>query len=259
MKFKLLLLLSSLLLLLPSLLMACTLHEIYNPTQYASFKSSGWSGNGGICDAGKTLAGFNGSTLIGSSYSTFPIRSFSQFDIKSISTNYESYYLVFSPYSAWSFNTTYAEDGEKAIIYAYEGDGTLYSTIEYHMPELYLEYKGDINDYNYTGVNHVIANVVAPSKNDSWYTSNGIGGYLGDLYVPIDNFIDIALAEGWEQLTFKIDPFATTSGLFRSPTILALNEWPTSVNPVPTPEPSTILLLASGIIGLAGARRKLKK
>jgi len=30
-------------------------------------------------------------------------------------------------------------------------------------------------------------------------------------------------------------------------------------SPVPTPEPSTIILLASGILGLVGSRRKLKK
>lgn len=250
---------------LPKLLFAAT-YEVISPNQYAAYTASGSFGNGGLVVDGVKLAGSTAAhceaALIGSSYSSspaYPLRSFSQFDVQTLPKNYTNYYLVFSPRAVWSFHRDIDTTGEMATIYAYEGDGKIYTSTEYLLPEPYTEYYGDISDYNYLGNNFITSTVEMPNDSGSWYTPNNLGGYLGDQYILINNIVEAALLSDWENITFKVDPFSTTAGVFRMPTIIATNiELPSNSFNQPVPISSSFSLMFFPLVILFTVR-KLKK
>jgi hypothetical protein len=69
------------------------------------------------------------------------------------------------------------------------------------------------------------------------------------------------------SVTFTFNPISPESGLIINPSfyvsgssgVLEIAAYPIVGNQVPIPEPATILLLGSGLIGLAGFKRKFRK
>lgn len=103
----------------------------------------------------------------------------------------------------------------------------------------------------------------------SWAGDNGSKLYLNDVsslanligtssgYSALTNFtINSGFASGLNTLVFAVtnDPYGAYPGI--NPTGLLVNINEATANPVP--EPSTLLLLASGLIGVAFVRRSAK-
>ncbi len=174
----------------------------------------------------------------GSSIYSYDKRAIIEFDVDSI-LNANYFYLILSPWSVYASN----DITEKVDVLSYRGDG-------YVQEEDYA-----------SGVYVGFADIVQPDSSLSWYTSNDVGGYLGDTMFEITDIVNSSIIDSMDYLGFNLQTqlvnLASYTGvLFRKPYILAVSE---STGTSSIPEPSTIMLFVFGIAGLAGVRFRKKR
>jgi hypothetical protein len=130
----------------------------------------------------------------------------------------------------------------------------------------YYTYTGSGNPTNWNKLFDGIDNSATPLKSFTLITSEKFGFYLGAANSNIfytdsslyDNYIQAAIFQinstnqyiiGFEDL-----PYASSDKDFQDMIVKA-----TINQNAPVPEPTTMLLLGSGLLGLAGFRKKMKK
>jgi hypothetical protein len=103
----------------------------------------------------------------------------------------------------------------------------------------------------------------------SWASDNGAKFYLNDIsnlvstssgytnltYFTLDSSSGFVSGENFLYFLVTNDPFGSDPGI--NPTGLLVNFYESTANPVP--EPSTLLLLGAGFIGVGFMRRRVKK